>query len=253
MQQGNIYLITLGYVPNKLFKHTAKRLCDSLSGKWDIERYFVAKPYPKDTEENFELNLHTCRKYGYEYLHRDVDLGAAQDLNKTLDLLKLKPEDLVILYDHDIYPIDDNWDDAAISVLYGNSRVDWVSLWNPASDNEFGERGGKATTIAGYSVIRAITPMLCMCSVIRGSLLLHTGGLLQPCPYYGGVEIAMWRAFIERDSWKVFLPHYKEDQRLKEYEDQEYRDWKRAHTFGENGKFFKGTFAQYLEDKKAQP
>lgn len=236
------FLITLGYVPNQLFQHSAKRLAESISGKHDIRKLFIAKPFPKNTALNFELNHRTCRKYGYEYIKRETDQGAAKDFNLTLHEIGLLPDDLVFICDHDVYHINEEWDDALIKVMHADQDIDWASLWNDASDTEFGERGGKPMEIDGVRCLQAITPMMCITSCIRGSLLLETNGLIQPCKFYGGVEIGMWPRIAKRGKKKVFLRDFKEDQRLKEFEDLDYRAWKNLHATGR----FPGTFAEYL-------
>jgi hypothetical protein len=241
-----IFLITLGYVPNKLFKHTAARLCETLSGKHEIERLFIAKPYPLNVEENLQLNICTARKYGYRVIERETDLGAAGDFNLTLQQISLLDDDLVFICDHDVYHIEPGWDDAMIRVMRADPQIDWVCLWNDASPIEFGERGGIPGELDGIRLMQAITPMMAVTSLIRGSFLNFTKGLIQPAKYYGGVEIGMWGKLKERGTKKVFLMDFKEDQRLKEHEDLEYRAWKNVHATGR----YSGSFADYLEIPK---
>jgi hypothetical protein len=243
---SRIFLITLGFAPNKLFKETAKHLCETISGKHEIERLFIAKPYPINLKDNLELNICTARKYGYKVLERDEDLGAAKDINLTLAQIGLLDDDLVFICDHDVYHIEPNWDDAMIRVMRADPQIDWVCLWNDASDTEFGERGGKPSEIDGIRVMQAITPMMAITSLIRGSFLNYTGGIIQPAKYYGGVEIGMWGRLVSRGTKKVFLMDFKEDQRLKQLEDLEYRAWKNVHATGR----YKGSFAEYLEVRK---
>jgi hypothetical protein len=240
-----IYLITLGFTPNKLFRHTAERLQASLSGKHEIQKVFIAKPYPVEPERNLALNITHAAQRGYNRIHiREKDSGAAQDFNLALKELNVRDQDIVIVYDHDIYPIQDGWDDAAISVMQADEKVDWVCMWNCASDNEFGARGGIPVTIAGHRCMQAIGPMMAMTSVIRGSFLNYCGGLIQPCPMYGGVELYMWPKLVERGTKKVFLMDFKEDQRLKQYQDDFYQKWKGYHVTGR----FPGSFAQFVDE-----
>jgi hypothetical protein len=244
---SRIFLITLGYVPNKLFKHTAARLCETLSGKHEIERLFIAKPYPVNVEENLQLNICTARKYGYRVIERETDLGAAGDFNLTLQQISLLDDDLVFICDHDVFHVEHNWDDAMIRVMRADPQIDWVCLWNNnISDLEFGERGGVPGEKDGVRFIEAIVPMMAVTSLIRGSFLNYTHGLIQPSKYYGGVEIGMWGKLKERGTKQVFLRDFTEDQRLKEHEDLEYRAWKTQHATGR----YKGSFADYLEIRK---
>ncbi len=238
-----IFLITLGYVPNKLFKHTAARLWQTLSGKHVIERIFVAKPYPVDQRRNMRLNVTTAWLWEYQQIHvRHEDAGAAADFNKVLVDIGLRDEDLVFICDHDVFHVEQNWDDAMIRVMRADPQIDWVCLWNDASPIEFGERGGIPGEVDGIRIMQAITPMMAVTSLVRGSFLRYTGGLLQPAKYYGGVEIAMWNKLIERGTKKVFLPDFTEDQRLKEHEDLSYRAWKTEHATGR----YAGSFKEWL-------
>lgn len=242
---ARILLITLGFCPTKLFRHTAIRLRESLSGKHEIEKVFIAKPYPIDTDNNLMGNVLAAVNNGYTRIFcREKDSGAAQDFNQALWDLKLQDDDIVIVYDHDIYPIENGWDDAAISVMQADPLVDWVCMWNCASDNEFGARGGIPVEIAGHRCMQAVGPMLAMTSVIRGSLLNHTKGLIQPCPMYGGVELYMWPKLVARGTKKVFLRDFHEDQRLKAYQDPEYQDWKTLHVTGR----WPGSFKDYVAE-----
>lgn len=240
------FLITLGFVPNRLFRESASRVAKTLSGKHQIRKLFIAKPYPINLEENRKLNICTAQKYGYEVFIRTEDLGAAGDFNKTLGQIGLTQDDLVFICDHDAHPIEPGWDDAMIRVMDADPLVDWVSLWNDASPIEFGERGGIPAEIGGIRTIQAITPMMSVTTLMRGSFLLHTGGLLQPAKYYGGVEIGMWGSLVSRGTKKVFLCDYTEDQRLKVHEDLSYRAWKTEHATGR----YAGSFSEFLEIQK---
>lgn len=221
------FLITLGFCPNKVFKHTAARLKKSLSGKHDIEKIFILKPYPLEKEKNLELNHRCALDAGYRVIERYEDLGAAGDFNKVIGELDLQDDDIVINYDSDIYPVQDAWDDAMISVLRGEPSIDWVCLWNEATQAEFIAKSGGRAVINGFRVEYAADWMMVGVSGFRGSFMKRTGGLIQPPKYYGGVESAMWHAILERNTKQAFLVDYYEDQRIKHpNEDELYRDWK---------------------------
>lgn len=244
-----IYLITLGYVPNKLFRHTAKRLTESLSGKREIRRIFVQKPYPLNTAENLELNRQTCQETGYEFWQRDVDSGAAGDFNLTLQALNIQPNDAVICYDHDSFPVHDGWDYAMVRVLEEEPKIDWVTLWHEVTAREFQERGGhKPRKVAGFWIREAKVNMMVMASMFRGSFLLHCGGLIQPFKYYGGIESAMALKLQQRGTRKAFLRDYWEDQRLKVHQDDEYMRWKNYHV----RMLFPGSFAEFVQQRCPQ-
>lgn len=224
---ARVILITLGFVPNKVFKHTAARLKESLSGKHAIECYFIAKPYPIELEENLRLNRRSAIHAGYRVIERSVDSGAAGDFNQTLRELDIQDDDIVINYDSDTYATHDGWDDAMIRALRGDPRLDWICLWNEATTAEFSIKSAGKAAIDGINVEYAADWMMVGVSGFRGSFLKATGGLVQPPKYYGGVELAMWDYIVERGSRQAFLTDFGEDQRIKHAnEDERYRNWK---------------------------
>jgi hypothetical protein len=238
------FLITLGFCPNAAFKPTAQRLKESLSGKHNIDLIFVAKPYPIDTEKNLELNIATALEAGYRVVEKAVDKGAAGDFNETVDSLNIDDNDIVIIYDHDIYPIHNEWDDAMIRVMQGAPNCGWLALWNEATNGEFLATPGIEHSVDGICFTEAKTWMMIGASAFRGSFLKATGGLVQPGKYYGGVEKAMYPHLEQCGMYLAFLNDFAEDQRIKlSTECEKYRAWKMVHSL----KAFQFSFDEWLK------
>jgi hypothetical protein len=227
-----IVLITLGFCPNVVFKHTAQRVKETLSNRHPIDLVFIAKPYPIDKELNLKLNKECAIAAGYRVIERSVDSGAAGDFNKCIfEDIGIDNDDIVINFDSDIYAVNHGWDDALIRVMQGDSQISWACLWNDASTAEFTAKSNGKAVIDGIRVEYAADWMMAGVSAFRGSFLTFTGGMVQPTKYYGGVEFAMWQKVVEHGSKQAFLADFHEDQRIKHtHEQEQYKQWKAVHT-----------------------
>lgn len=167
------------------------------------------------------------------------NLGGHGGANFAMDYLKatgdLEPNDLILGYDPDSFPITDGWLAAMVDVMNADPGLATVGLWpdgiRPSQHTE--------TTAAGHRIWAFQQPEMMNVTLWRASFI--GAGIEAEHVWYGQVEAPMYRRAKEQGLRMGYLPDFKEGPRPIPHP-QAYTDWKAAHVSG----LFPGNFSEWV-------
>lgn len=221
------YIITLGFVPARIWEKCCKRVYDSRNKDLEIEHLFLYQHYPLEKDENKKRLQEICDIYGIHWLDAGKNLGLHKGFNFVLEQLRcrLNHKDVIIGLDPDTYPLSPGWDMALVT-CFQNPRVGWASLMSERAKPELLERGFDEKMIGHQKVWFTKKPVVNSICAWSWGFLNTAGGLKEPREYYGGLEADMWIALKKQNLDWVFTVGWEEDDRLRNEQDHLYKVWK---------------------------
>lgn len=235
----SLFTITMGFVPARIWRQSCEAYYRTAERK--TEHIFVDQHYPLHEAENRRELWRICCEYGISVLDPGHNLGGTEGFNYALERIKLEPDDVVIGYDPDSYPITPGWDGALADAIALDPKIVWTSLMSQRANPELEARGYERRYLNQIEVWRTKQPVVNSVCGFRASWLQAVGGLRQPSKWYGGLECALW-ASLGASEW-CFLPGWWEWDDIRDQQDREYLWWKwcSAHL-----KEWDGDFASYV-------
>lgn len=234
----------------------AKLLEDALEfyykqGHPKMEHVITDNHYPVDKENNRKEIKRLAEKFGCHYIDSGKDLGWHHGMNNAVKILGITADDLVLGCDPDdraspgtFQALKDVMDaDPKVAICAVNF---WVLPW------KIKEHGltMRDEEIAGHKVwVHPSVEMWNVCA-FNMRLVFEMGGFTQMSPYYGGLEVAMHRAWQRHGMKLCYLKDYsseavKLDRTDRTLFDPEYGDWKVEHAH----KGYKGSFEEWLKER----
>lgn len=241
----SVITITLGFVPARIWKESAKAYAETRNKDLPYKHYFVDQHYPLDKERNRKSLRKICLEHGIEVLDPGKNLGLHEGFNWALKQINPPDDAIIIAYDPDVYPTSSGWDMALVRAIRGDQfrKIVWASLLHAEAEKEIHQRGFEKRMIDGYIEV-LITKLPVMNSICAWSYkwLREVGFLTEPRPFYGHLESAMFNR-LRGNQW-AFLPQWSEDERLRHTQDKKYMMYKWAHAHRES---YDGDFESWLK------
>ena len=245
-----IYVFTLGFAPARILEKSFEQLYKTTSlGSKNFVHVYLDQHYPIDKERNMGACRIICDMYGITYIDAGKNLGLHVGFNKMLDLVNLKPDDVVIAYDADSFPTESGWDSALISVL-SDPNFGWVTIMNPRCKQELIENGYEVHDVAAYEVWTPRKDIVNSTCAWRGDFLIRSKGLHESRPFYGHLESSMWGKPNEQGLRWGFLPAFPESDHLRDLHDRDLVVYKWCHA---HLKSWDGDFESWLAAGKPNP
>lgn len=242
-----VYTITLGFCPARILKESFKNYYKTTSVA--SKHIFYEQHYPINKEENQKELKEICDWYGVEYIQATKNYGLHVGFNNVLMLLNIQPEDMIIAFDPDSYPLEGNWDSALLLPLF-DKRIGWTSLMNPRSKKEMQERGYTEEFILGHPIWITHNAVVNSVCAFPGSFLLATNGLHENKPFYGHLETPMFTKLKALNLEWAFTRDFNESDHLRDLHDRDYvvYKWVHAHLGA-----WDGDFQSWLDAGKPNP
>lgn len=236
---GKIYIITVCHMEPEIIAFSLARALKTMGYGYD-RWIFVDNHWPITKYLNREVledvSQMICDR---EIIRPEKNVGGHGGVNFALNHLKIKPEDLVLIYDPDSNPVTPGWLSAMVTVMANASHIDCLGLMiDPAI---IVSRLWNFKHIAGIKVASDKDAEMMNITMIRGSALIRTHGMQAFSSFYGGVEASMHSKGIK----SAYLYDYRE-QPCPIAHPEIYRVWKLEHATGR----YKGNFDQYVEEAK---
>lgn len=188
-----------------------------------FEHFWLDQHYPLGDRSDAHG---VCKRYGIRVLDAGRNLGLHDGFNHVVRELGPRPGDLFVGYDPDSWPVTPGWLQRMVEVAATAKRVGWISLMNPVSRREMGERGFKPEQLGDLVLWETLAPVVNSICAWPAEFLLSAGGLREPLQYYGYLECAMWDELRKQGKRWVFIDSVWEGQELVGAGDPEYREWK---------------------------
>lgn len=237
-----VHVITLGYAPARILSAGIERFYETLSKEVPLNHVVVDHLYPLRHSEIMTAIESGRQRFGYQVLTPSVNMGLHGGLNWACDHIKPAPEDIVVIYDPDSYPLDSGWLQAFV-VAIKNGGLSIAGIVNKGILNELKTRTARSYLVDGYLEIiePKVAGMLSVCGW-RWDFVQAAGGFQEPNAHYGGLEAAMWARLGGR-KWG-YLPQYREDSEIIHcQQDDDYMHWKWRHSQRMD---WQGTFESYI-------
>jgi hypothetical protein len=220
-------MVTLAHAPGRILMASLDRLYATRNADTRLVHHVLDGHYPINPTDSFYAVREACRRHRLVLHDAGRNLGLHHGFNLVWERIRPADEDVVILYDPDSYPLDPGWDMALVTAVT-HGRLAVAGLVHPVIEQELVDRAGTEELVDGYLKV-ALPKRECQLSVcaFSGEFLRHTGGFHEPNAFYGGLEADMW-ARLDGRRWG-YLPQYREDHRLNDLQDWQYREWKRRH------------------------
>lgn len=227
-----VYTITLGFGPAKMIRQSFIRYYETRNKELPFTHVLVDQHYPINKEENRKEIAEICKEFGVAIVDPGKNLGLHEGFNWAMRKLEMKPEDIMICFDPDSYPVTPGWDMALVRAILGDpeKRIAWASVTNKSSMGDIIAKGHTVRKSDGFIELwipnHPIVNFLCAFHV---EWLLSVGGLSEPKNFYGHLESHMYSKLGNRQ-WAL-LPGWWEDSRLCEMQDWQLFAYKIAHAF----------------------
>lgn len=221
-----VYVITLGFVPSRIWEKSLDQFYKLKNPDIKIEHLFVDQHYPLNEDINrrdlWEINC----SYGITTLDPQKNLGLHEGFNYALKRIPLQREDIVVGYDPDSFPISEGFLGAMVHPFALDPFIGWVSLMNERAKPELIDRGYTLKKKGHLNLWYTHKPVVNSICAWRASFLLDVGGLHEPNPWYGHLETEMWDRLKSKKLEWAFTQDWWEDDRLRNLQDEEYKNWK---------------------------
>jgi hypothetical protein len=218
-------VITLGYVPARIFEKSMDSFYSTISKEMDITHIFVYQHYPLDEEHNKPALFNICNKYGLTILDPQKNLGLHEGFNWALAQLPIQDEDIIIGFDGDSHPLTQGWDKAFATALEDN-RLVWASLWSQRAEDRINEVGYIVHGVRNVRVFILRDAIMNSICAWNAKFLKDIGGLSELLQYYGHLEASMFPKLKALNKEWVVLPDYFESDSFRILQDKEYLRWK---------------------------
>lgn len=233
MQQGQsalgfqmrIYTITMGFVPNRIWKQSVESYYRHAQRK--TEHIFVDQHYPLNENENRRALWQTCCDHGISVIDPGRNLGGVNGFNYAIDRINPNPEDVIIGYDPDSFAISPGWDGALVDAIALDPKINWTSLMSDRAKPELQSRGYDKRFVSHIEVWKTRQPVVNSVCAFRAGWLKSIGGLGQNSAWYGGLETKMFES-LRGGEW-CFVPGWFESDEIRNQQDREYLWWKWMH------------------------
>lgn len=239
-----IYAVTTVFCKPDILEQSLARFKETTSGV--ISGHIILEDhYPLNQPADIEKIQALAKEYNAQYVRSEKNLGLHKALNLACSYIPLERDDLVIVYDHDSYPVEKGWDMAMTLAMSGGRRdIGCVSLWNWKAAETPDCKWEHQEQMDGLKLrINKNRPAMISIPCWRWSLIQDAGGFQEPTQFYGGLEAEMWSHLQAYGLKNAYLEDYTESFQLYNQHDPEYKSWKDSH--GKPGGF-KGNFAEWL-------
>lgn len=242
-----IFVFTLGFAPHRILKKGLDQFkLTSTTGHLHV---YLNQHYPINKVEN----EHACDlerfMNGILRLDHGKNLGLHIGFNALLEYVKPKPDDVVIAYDPDSFPIQKGWDKAMVDVLKDKS-FGWITIMNPRCKRELLEFGYTEEVVNGHRVWVTKKDIVNSTCAWRAEFLIKTQGLHESRPYYGHLESVMWNKMKAMNLKWGFLVDFEESDELRDLHDRDYIVYKWCHSHLSS---WDGDFESWLLAGKPNP
>lgn len=241
-----VKVFSLAYMNAEIIARSFEQLYATKNPDLKIEHHVLWQHYPLDTEANYKKLQENCRILGIRLHDAGQNLGLHGGFNWLFQRLRPSPNEVVIGYDPDSFPVAPGWDMALVRAIEGSGgKTVWASLMNPRSRKDLEARGFNKGKVDGHLEVwhtkSAVTNSVC---AFKYEWLMRVG-FTEPRPFYGHFETEMYGK-LRGKQW-TFLPGYTEADHLRDLHDIEYVHWKWVHA---HLKTFDGDFGQWLASGK---
>jgi GT2 family glycosyltransferase len=245
-----VYAITLAFCNPEIISRSIAQFYATKNPSLEIEKHMIVdQHYPLDYP-SVKKKLHELEKnYPVIVVDPGKNLGLHGGFNWALTQLKPGPDDIIIGYDGDSYPISSGWDMALTRAILsprsdGHGQVVWSTLGNTRSISDARLRGYDRVMADGFIelmlVHAAVTNSIC---AWRYDWLESVGFLDEPLDFYGHLETCMWQKLQKGKRWAV-LTQWMESDELRDLHDRQYVAYK---WFYAHDKTWTGDLASYIE------
>lgn len=240
-----IHVITLAFAPARvlqrgigLFYSTYKTQMENLT------HYMVDHHYPIGREKNLQVMQRLCEKHEIKYLDPGQDNGYHNGLNWALAQAKPEDGDVVVIYDPDAGPQQEDWLPALFDVI-DEAGYSIASVVDSTILRELNERGYTESNLGSMKILEPVTNGILSLYALDWAYLKQILPLYEHNPYYGGIESYMWENLKRLGLKQAYLPEFSEDNISRDMADWHYTKWKWAHSYWRT---YKGSFTEYLKD-----
>lgn len=224
------FAISLCHNDPEVIKESIEQFYKTTSG--NIRHGLLDAHWPINKEGTRAVMEELREKYGCEIYDAGKNIGLHSGFNFVFEQMKVPRDSLIIMYDPDSFPISQGWDWAMLDIIKADPTMAWLGLWHPHCEVELKqEKRAVYENIAGFNVWTAHTPCMISVNAFNSNFLHDVGGLSEPCPLYGGLEVEMFPKLTDLGYRQGFLEDYKEIGNHFKI-NPHYTDWKRQTTHG---------------------